>query len=279
MSFLGGMIMKLKTALTIAGSDSGGGAGIQADLKTFSAHGVYGMSVITAVTAQNTQGVLAIQDIDQEIIEKQLEAVFEDLPVNSVKIGMVSKIETIQAIRNKLTYYKPEFIVLDPVMVSKSGHHLLKEESTATLLELLLPLATIITPNLPEAEVIVGREIHTHKEMEEAAVEIYQMGPKNVFIKGGHLKEDATDILYDGEKFTYFKQQRIDTKNTHGTGCTLSSAMASNLALGYSIEESVKKAKEYITLAIEHSLDIGKGVGPTHHFYQLYEKAQMHPKK
>lgn len=271
--------MKLKTALTIAGSDSGGGAGIQADLKTFSAHGVYGMSVITAVTAQNTQGVLAIQDIDQEIIEKQLEAVFEDLPVNSVKIGMVSKIETIQAIRNKLTYYKPEFIVLDPVMVSKSGHHLLKEESTATLLELLLPLATIITPNLPEAEVIVGREIHTHEEMEEAAVEIYKMGPKNVFIKGGHLKEDATDILYDGEKFTYFKQQRIDTKNTHGTGCTLSSAMASNLALGYSIEESVKKAKEYITLAIEHSLDIGKGVGPTHHFYQLYEKAQMHPKK
>lgn len=276
MSFpLGGMNMEIKTALTIAGSDSGGGAGIQADLKTFSAHGVYGMSVITAVTAQNTQGILAIQDIDQEIVEKQMEAIFEDLPVDSVKIGMVSKIETIQAIYNKLSYYQPAFIVLDPVMVSKSGHHLLKEESTNTLIELLLPLSTIITPNLPEAEVITGKKIGTHEDMEAAAKQIYEMGPKNVFIKGGHLKKDATDILYDGKKFTYFKQQRIHTKNTHGTGCTLSSAIASNLALGFSIEKAVKKAKEYITMAIEHSLAIGKGVGPTHHFYQLYQKAGM----
>lgn len=282
MSFLlGGMNMKIKTALTIAGSDSSGGAGIQADLKTFSAHGIYGMSVITAVTAQNTQGVLAIQDIDQEIVEKQIEAIFEDLPVDSVKIGMVSKIETIQAIYNKLSYYQPAFIVLDPVMVSKSGHHLLKEESTNTLIELLLPLSTVITPNLPEAEVITGRKIDTHEDMEVAAKQIYEMGPKNVFIKGGHLEEDATDILYDGAKFTYFKQQRIHTKNTHGTGCTLSSAIASNLALGFSMKKAVKKAKEYITMAIEHSLDIGKGAGPTHHFYQLYQRAGMidkHPK-
>ncbi len=273
MSFLGGINMKIKTALTIAGSDSSGGAGIQADLKTFSAHGVYGMSVITAITAQNTQGILGIQDVDPDIIEKQIKAIFDDLPVNSVKIGMVSQIETIQAIYNQLTRYQPKFIVLDPVMISKSGHHLLKPKSIQTLIKFLLPLATIITPNLPEAEVITQKKIHTYQDMEEAAKKIYTMGAKNVFIKGGHRKEDATDILYDGQKFIYFKQQRIDTQNTHGTGCTLSSAIAANLALGFPIEKAVENAKKYITIAINHSLDIGKGVGPTHHFYELYQKS------
>jgi len=265
--------MKLKTALTIAGSDSSGGAGIQADLKTFSAHGIFGMSVITAVTAQNTQGVFGIQDIRPDMVEKQIEAIFEDLPVDSVKIGMVSKIETIEAIINKLSLYKPKIIVLDPVMVSKSGFHLLIKESTDFLIKHLLPMATIITPNLPEAEFILGIEIKTIKDMEHAAVEIYSMGSKNVLIKGGHLEGDATDILYDGLKFTHFKQKRIHTKNTHGTGCTLSSAIASNLAREYSIIDSVTKAKAYITGAIDHSLNLGQGAGPTHHFYDLYHKA------
>ncbi len=265
--------MKLKTALTIAGSDCSGGAGIQADLKTFSAHGVFGMSVITAVTAQNTQGVFGIQDIHPDMVENQIEAIFEDLPVDSVKIGMVSKIETIEAITKKLSIYKPNIIVLDPVMVSKSGYHLLNEESIDFLIKYLLPMATIITPNLPEAEVILGIEIKTIYDMERAAISIYNMGSKNVLIKGGHLEGDATDILYDGMKFTHFKQERIHTKNTHGTGCTLSSAIASNLALEYSIIDAVKKAKTYITEAIAHSLNLGKGVGPTHHFYDLYKKA------
>lgn len=267
--------MKLKTALTIAGSDSSGGAGIQADLKTFSAHGVFGMSVITAVTAQNTQGVFGIQDIDPEMVEKQIEAIFEDISVDCVKIGMVSKTETIQAITNKLSLYKPKTIVLDPVMISKSGYHLLEKEAAVTLITYLLPMATVITPNLPEAEVILGREIKTIQDMERAAVDLHKMGPKYVFIKGGHLEGEATDILYDGLKLTHLRQQRIHTKNTHGTGCTLSSAIASNIALGYSMEDSVKKAKAYITIAIEHSLTLGKGVGPTHHFYDFYEKAGL----
>lgn len=265
--------INLKTALTIAGSDSSGGAGIQADLKTFSAHGVFGMSVITAVTAQNTQGVFGIQDINSDMVEKQIYAIFDDLPVDSVKIGMVSKIETIESITNELSIHKAKNIVLDPVMISKSGYPLLKKESIDTLIKYLLPMATIITPNLPESEIILGIEIKTIKDMEHAAVAIYNMGSKNVLIKGGHLEGNATDILYDGIEFTHFIQERIPTKNTHGTGCTLSSAIASNLALGDSIVDAVKKAKSYITCAIEHSLNLGKGVGPTHHFYDLYKKA------
>lgn len=267
--------MKLKTALTIAGSDSSGGAGIQADLKTFSAHGVFGMSVITAVTAQNTQGVFGICDINPDMVEKQITAIFEDIEVDSVKIGMVSKIETIRSITKMLAIYKPKSIVLDPVMISKSGFQLLKEESTASLINNLLPMATIITPNLPEAEVIIGRKITSIPDMQDAAAEIHKLGPKYVFLKGGHLEGEATDILYDGTTFIQLMQKRIPTKNTHGTGCTLSSAIASNLALGYSVKDAVKKAKAYITMAIEHSLDLGKGVGPTHHFYELYEKAGL----
>lgn len=263
----------MKKSLTIAGSDSCGGAGIQADLKTFSALGVYGMSVITAVTAQNTQGVFAIQDITPDIIKAQIKAIFDDIHVDSVKIGMVSKINTIKTIAEALKKYTPDCIVLDPVMVSKSGYHLLEPEAKTSLVKDLLPLASIITPNLPEAEMITGLTINTLDNMEEAAKTIFGMGPRNILIKGGHLEGDAIDILYDGKEFKYFHSKRIPTKNTHGTGCTLSSAIAANLAQGLTVEVSVTAAKKYITSAIEHSLSIGKGVGPTNHFYDLYRKA------
>lgn len=265
----------MKTALTIAGSDSSGGAGIQADLKTFSAQGVFGMSVITAVTAQNTQGVLAVQDISAEIIEKQIEAIFDDIVVDALKIGMVSVTETIHTIKRNLASFNYKNIVLDPVMVSKSRYHLLNPEAKTALIEDLLPLAKLVTPNLPEAEVITGKNISTVDEMKAAAKIIYQMGPENVLVKGGHLADDAVDVFFDGKEFTYFRGKRIATKNTHGTGCTLSAAIAANLAKGMSVIKAVEKAKQYITTAIEHSLDIGKGVGPTHHFYELYKKAGM----
>lgn len=263
----------MKKVLTIAGSDSSGGAGIQADLKTFSAHGVFGMSVITAVTAQNTQGVFAVQDIDPEVILKQIEAVYDDIQVDGVKIGMVSQIPTIEVIAEQLKRYSAKNIVVDPVMVSKSGYHLLNPDAEKILIEKLLPLADLVTPNLPEAEVITQRSIRTLEEMEEAAQMIVEMGAKNVLLKGGHLEDSSTDILFDGKEFTYFSASRIQTKNTHGTGCTLSSAIASNLARGLEMVQAVKEAKAYITTAIQHSLAIGKGVGPTHHFYALYEKA------
>lgn len=272
----------MKNVLTIAGSDSCGGAGIQADLKTFSANGVYGMSVITAITAQNTMGVFKVQDIDEEIIGAQIDAIFEDINVDAVKIGMVSKISTINIISEKLRKYKPKNLVLDPVMISKSGYSLLKPESKSALIKKLIPLAYVITPNVPEALEIISEvtsekvEIKTIEDMEFAAREIYKLGCKNVFLKGGHMEGNtAVDILYDGENIYKFYAERINTKNTHGTGCTISSAIASNLALGFSIEESIKRAKDYITTAIIHSLDIGHGVGPTNHFYELYKKAGL----
>ena len=263
----------MKKVLTIAGSDSGGGAGIQADLKTFCAHGVYGMSVIVAVTAQNTQKVIDVQDIDPDIIEKQIDAVFEDIGCDAVKIGMISRIESIKTVSKKLKKYKPKSIVLDPVMISKSGYPLINPNAVETLVHELIPLATVVTPNIPEAEKISGIKIKTIEDMKEAAEVIYKIGPKSVLVKGGHLVNDATDILYDGKDITYIKSERINTKNTHGTGCTLSSAIASNLALGMDIKEAVREAKKYITTAIRHSLSIGKGVGPTNHFYTLYKKA------
>jgi hydroxymethylpyrimidine/phosphomethylpyrimidine kinase len=265
----------MQKVLTIAGSDCSGGAGIQADLKTFSALGVYGMSVITAVTAQNTQGVFAVQNISRDMIAKQIEAIFDDIEVDGVKIGMVSQVQTIEVIAEQLRRYAPQTIVVDPVMVSKSGYHLLNPQAEVTLIKELLPLAMLITPNIPEAEVITRKPIQTLEQMEEAARTIYQMGPRKVLIKGGHLEGDAIDILYDGQEFSYFSTPRIATKNTHGTGCTLSSAITANLALGYSVKEAVALAKEYITIAIQHSISIGKGVGPTHHFYTLYKKAGL----
>lgn len=265
----------MKNVLTIAGSDTCGGAGIQADLKTFSAHGTYGMSVITAVTVQNTQGVFGCQDITPEIISAQIDAIFTDIEVAAVKVGMVSQIETINAIANRLEQYKPKNVVIDPVMISKSGFDLLQPQAKDALINRLIPLATVLTPNLPEAEVITGMKINTIEDMKEAAIKIHKMGAKNVFVKGGHLENDATDILFNGKEMITFNGKRFDTKNTHGTGCTISSAIASNLANGLSVEDSIKNAKEYISTAIEHSFSIGKGVGPTHHFYSLYKKAGM----
>lgn len=266
----------MKNVLTIAGSDSSGGAGIQADIKTFAAHGVFGMSVITAVTAQNTQGVFAVQDITPSIIAKQIDAVFDDIAVAAVKIGMVSQAATIQTIAAKLKEHAAKNIVVDPVMVSsKSNYHLLSPDAETQLVHELLPQAILVTPNIPEAEVITGKTIRTLADMEAAAKTIRELGPHNVLIKGGHLAGDSTDILYDGTAFAYFKARRIATKNTHGTGCTLSSAIAANLGRGLSVAEAVAAAKEYITTAIEHSLSLGKGAGPTHHFYSLYKRAGM----
>lgn len=268
-------VIFLRTALTIAGSDSSGGAGIQADLKSFSANGVFGMSVITAVTAQNTQGVLAVEDIHPEMIAKQIEAIFEDIAVDSVKIGMASRIETIETIVAGLKKYQARNIVVDPVMISKSGYHLLHPEAESKLASLLLPFAMVVTPNIPEAEVIACRKIASLDDMEEAARFIHNLGPKYVLLKGGHRSEDATDILFDGQVFHHLTSARIATHNTHGTGCTLSSAIAANLARGYTVIDAVVAAKEYITTAIRHALAIGKGVGPTHHFYALYQKSGM----
>ncbi len=263
----------MKNALTIAGSDSSGGAGIQADLKAFSANGVFGMSVITAVTAQNTQGVLAVEDISIEVIQKQIQAIYEDIRVDAVKVGMVSRIETINAISSYLQKYQACNLVVDPVMVSKSGYHLLRPEAVTTLIEKLLPLASVVTPNIPEAEIITAMSIKNLNDMEQAAARIYQLGPRNVLLKGGHLFGEATDVLFDGTKYLHLTAERIPTKNTHGTGCTLSAAIAANLAKGDPIIDAVRQAKEYLTIAIRHSLDIGKGAGPVNHFYDLYRKA------
>lgn len=258
--------------LTIAGSDSSGGAGIQADLKTFSAHGVFGMSVITAVTAQNTQGVFAVQDILPDIIKKQIEVIFDDIEVDAVKIGMVSQTETIKTIAETLRLYSVKNLVIDPVMISKSGYDLLQPDAKEALIEYLLPMATVLTPNTLEAEVISGISIRNLEDMKKAAKIISSMGPQYVLVKGGHLENesDAIDLLYDGVEFNYFSSPRISTKNTHGTGCTLSSGIASNLGKGLSIHEAIKQAKEYITIAIEKSFKLGKGVGPVHHFHQWY---------
>lgn len=265
----------MKKVLTIAGSDSSGGAGIQADLKTFAAHGVFGMSVITAVTAQNTLGVTAVQDILPEVIAKQISAIFDDMGADAVKVGMVSQPETIRVIASGLKKYQASLVVIDPVMISKSGYHLLQPEAEQVLVTELLPLAMVVTPNIPEAEAILQRKIGTLDDMENAARAIHALGPRNVLLKGGHRSEDATDVLFDGHVCIRLEAPRVLTKNTHGTGCTLSSAIAANLALGLSVTDAVTAAKKYITTAIEHALAIGKGVGPTHHFYELYKKAGL----
>jgi len=261
----------MKNLLTIAGSDSCGGAGIQADLKTFCALGTYGMSAITAVTAQNTMGVFSVREMEADIVRDQINCLFDDIKIHGVKIGMVSSIEIIDTIGQCLKDKNAENIVLDPVMVSKSGCHLLKPESINELVKVLFPLALIVSPNLFEAEVITGEKIETVSQMEKAAQKIFSLGAKNVVVKGGHLTGDAIDVLYDGRNFNYIKGTRIDTKNTHGTGCTFSSAITAYIAKGYGVLDSVKHAKEYINGAIEHSIELGHGVGPTNHFYRLYK--------
>jgi len=265
----------VKKVLSIAGSDCSGGAGIQADLKTFSAHGVFGMSVIVSVVAENTSRVIDIQDVTPEMIKKQIDAIFEDIEVDAVKIGMLSTPACMKAVAEKLRQYKPSNIIVDPVMYAKNGCPLMEETAVDSLIKFIIPLADVLTPNIPEAEKISGLSISTVKDMEAAAVKIYEMGCKGVIIKGGHKEGSALDVLYDGSEFTHFETERIDTKNTHGTGCTFSSAVASQLALGLSVKDAVSKAKDYVTTAIRHSLEIGKGNGPTHHFYELYKKGGL----
>ena len=266
-----GVKCKMKKVLSIAGSDCSGGAGIQADLKTFSAHGVFGMSVIVSVVAENTSRVIDIQDITPDMIAKQIDAVFEDIEVNAVKIGMLSTPECMKAVAMKLLQYKPQNIVIDPVMYAKNGCPLMNPAAVSTLIDTVIPLADVLTPNIPEAEKIADMQISTVSDMEAAARKIYAMGCKAIVVKGGHHIGNAVDVLFDGENFHHFETARIDTKNTHGTGCTFSSAIASQLAKGKSIPLAVEAAKAYVTTAIEHSLAIGKGCGPTHHFYELYQ--------
>lgn len=265
----------MKTALTIAGSDCSGGAGIQADLKTFSAHGVFGMSAIVSVVAENTARVIQIQDITPDMIRAQLDAVFEDIPVDAVKIGMLSSPACMEAVAEKLREYQPKNVIIDPVMYAKNGCPLMDPSSIGTLIRTIIPLADVLTPNIPEAECISGMKIETLEDVRKAAVVIHNMGCKAVLIKGGHAIGDAEDTLFDGETYYSFKSERIDTKNTHGTGCTLSSAIAANLARGADVRTAVENAKAYVTTAIRHALPLGKGCGPTHHFYDLYEKSGL----
>lgn len=263
----------MKKVLTIAGSDSCGGAGIQADLKAMSAMGVYGMSVITAVTAQNTMGVFSVEEMSKGIIENQIRVIFEDIEVDAVKIGMLSSSKIIETIGKALKKYKAKNIIIDPVMVSKSEYKLLKDEAIEALKK-FISLGKLITPNIPEGEILSGMKIKNENDMIEASKRIQKLGAKNVLMKGGHRSDNCTDILVlENGKVVKFDGIRIDTKNTHGTGCTLSSTIASLIGKGYSIEESVKIGKEYITEAIKNSFPIGHGVGPVGHFVDLYKKA------
>ena len=259
----------MNTALTIAGSDSSGGAGIQADIKTMTANGVYAMSAITALTAQNTTGVTGIMEVTPEFLSLQLEAIFTDIYPDAVKTGMVSSGELIKTISATLKKYNAKNIVVDPVMVATSGDKLISDEAIEILKAELLPLATVITPNIPEAEVLSGMTIKNEEDMIEAAKAIYEKFNCNVLLKGGHQINDANDLLYRDGGYVWFKGKRIDNPNTHGTGCTLSSAIASNLAKGENLDDAVKHAKEYISGALAAMLDLGKGSGPLAHCYTL----------
>ena len=260
----------IKQALTIAGSDSGGGAGIQADLKTFHAHGVYGASVVTAITAQNTVAVTRAFDLPLDLIESQLDAVFDDLDIAAAKTGMLSSAGIVETVAGALRDRRLERLVVDPVMISKSGYKLLRDDAIESLKKNLLPLALVVTPNIHEAELLSGLRIDSADKMKLAARRIREYGPRNVLVKGGHASFDrATDILYDGQKFHEFASEFVETKNTHGTGCTYSAAITARLALGEPLFSAIEHAKTYITKAIAHALPIGKGHGPTNHFYFL----------
>lgn len=259
----------MKVALTIAGSDSSGGAGIQADIKTMIANGVYAMSAITALTAQNTTGVFAIQEVETNFMKQQLDTVLTDIVPDAVKIGMVASKELISTIAERLEYYKMKNIVVDPVMVATSGAKLINEEAIEALKEYLFPLAALLTPNIPEAEVLADRKIETAEDMIEAAKKISETYNCAVLCKGGHQLNDANDLLYEEGSYKWFNGKRIDNPNTHGTGCTLSSAIASNLAKGYNLHTSVEKAKQYISLALADGLDLGKGSGPMNHGFAI----------
>lgn len=262
----------MKTALTIAGSDSSGGAGIQADIKTMMANGVYAMSAITALTAQNTTGVTAILNATPEFLAQELDCVFTDIYPDAVKIGMVSESELIRTVSAKLRQYEAKNIVVDPVMVATSGAKLINDEAVNILKTELFPLASVLTPNIPETEVLTGRSVQSAEDMIEAARQIGETFHCAVLVKGGHQLNDANDLLYTEGNYRWFRGKRIDNPNTHGTGCTLSSAIASNLAKGLSMEVSVERAKEYIFGALSAMLNLGKGSGPMDHGFAIQNK-------
>lgn len=259
--------MAIVKALTIAGSDSGAGAGIQADLKTFAALGVYGTSVITAITAQNTLGVSGIHEIPLATIAAQIDAVMSDIGADAAKTGMLFSKEIVDLVAAKITEYKITKYVCDPVMVAKSGDRLLREDAISALRERLIPLAMVVTPNIPEVEVLTGRPVSTAEEARRAAREIHAMGARHVVIKGGHMPADPIDLFFDGRVFEVIRGERIQTPNTHGTGCTFSAAITAGLAKGLSPLEAVRMAKSYITEALRSSFTIGQGHGPVNHFF------------
>ncbi len=253
----------MKRILTIAGSDSGGGAGIQADLKAITLLGGYGMSVLTALTAQNTLGVQAMYEVPVPFVEKQIDSVLSDIGADAIKTGMLVNAEIVEVVAKKMKQYQVEKVVVDPVMVAKSGDSLLRKDAQEALIKRLIPLSMVVTPNLMEASVLTGLKVRSIEEMKKAAHRIYQLGSKHVVVKGGHLKGKAIDLLYDGEKYEEIEGPRIETKNTHGTGCTFASAIATFLARGDTVSEAVRKAKIFITMAIQSGLALGKGTGPT----------------
>ncbi|MGI6424614.1 MAG: bifunctional hydroxymethylpyrimidine kinase/phosphomethylpyrimidine kinase [Tepidanaerobacteraceae bacterium] len=265
----------MRKVLTIAGSDCSGGAGIQADIKTITAHKMYAMSAITALTAQNTTGVYGIFESTPEFVGDQLDCIFQDIRPDAVKIGMVSNIDIIEAIAQKLNQYEAANIVVDPVMVSTSGSKLLSENAINALKTHLFSMATVITPNIPEAEVLAGFSIKNKEDMQKAAETISKVTKGSVLIKGGHLEDNADDLLYTQGRTYWFEAPRIENPNTHGTGCTLSSAIACNLALGLNIVESIKNAKEYVTGALKAELKLGKGRGPLNHCFNLQLKTNI----
>lgn len=259
----------MKTALTIAGSDCSGGAGIQADIKTMTAHGIYAMSAITALTAQNTTGVYGIMEVSPEFLANQLDCIFTDIYPDAVKIGMLSSGEIIKVVASKLKQYEAKHVVLDPVMVSTSGSRLMQEEAVHIMQKELFPLAEVITPNIPETEVLTGMEIHDAAAMERAAKRLNKDSRCAVLVKGGHRINDANDLLCQRGVNTWIPGKRIENPNTHGTGCTLSSAIACNLAKGFLIEEAVRRAKTYLTAALSAQLDLGNGSGPMNHAFAI----------
>lgn len=258
--------MNVPKALTIAGSDSGGGAGIQADLKTFSAFRVFGMSVVTAITAQNSLGVQGVENLPPEFVARQLDSVLGDMGTDAAKCGMLSTAGIIRAVAAKLLEYRIEKLVVDPVMIAKSGDPLLQPDAREALVSAILPLALVATPNLHEAAALAGIPVSNRDEMEEAARRIHRLGPRHVLVKGGHLKLEALDLLYDGRDFVTFSAPRVESPNTHGTGCTYSAAIAAGLARGKSLVASINDAKAYVTRAIQEGFALGRGVGALRHF-------------
>jgi hydroxymethylpyrimidine/phosphomethylpyrimidine kinase len=262
----------VRKALTIAGSDSGAGAGIQADLKTFAALGVYGTSAITAVTAQNTLGVTRVLALDPSLVAAQIDAVVDDIGAHALKTGMLANAEIIEIVAKKITEHRLKNLVVDPVMVATSGDLLIEKNAVTALRARLVPLAAAVTPNIPETEELIGMTLRTPEDIEEAARRIVSLGAKTVIIKGGHRKGPAVDVFYDGKKFRALSAPRIRTKNTHGTGCTFSAAITAHLARGEAIDRAVALAKNYVTAALRKNFTIGAGHSPVHHFHRLWKR-------